>query len=670
MWSRRLGKQLWALSTPTPPFFAEQEVSREAYLFGYARNVFDYAFAAESAKQKASAKKKPGKREVVIKRLGAEEQEQFVGRGGARAKEWKAWQDFAAVEVLGEAESRRVRETKRNLIVPMRWIDTDKADGKLDEDGKPRPLEAKSRLVVIGFRDQSLGFYRRDAPTASRLAEGVLLALAAGMGMTLELGDVKNAYFNGKQLDREVYLEQPAGGLPELKQGQLLRACKAIYGFAEAARHFWIALSGAMAKAGWKRSLLEDAFFTLRRGGQLVAMAVTHVDDLLLARSTGHRREDVLGSVATDFEWKWSSGKFVFRGREIEEHSDGFRVYMRDYASALKGVVIARDRRKLLEEQLTVEEKAEWQRSTGEIGWIARQGRLDLAHIAGSLQRAGGSPCIADLIKCNVAVAEAKRGQDVGMRYPRSLRVSSLCVGCAVDAGHANGEGAPEAIETYRSCGGYVLLLADEAILQDKSVPVAILDWKSGMTQRVCRSTLAAEAAHLANAVEIVDWTAVFLRETLQTYVDLRHWQVEARAVHRFWATDARSVFDYCTKEGTSMSKDKRMAIEGALLREVLREPRTTLRWIDGSQNIADVLTKLGVDKTYLYKVQREAKWSLVQDPVAAAAKAQKAAKRTVRREVLEKQRDARYSAAREQRAGELMASGVCDQAAGQPTAV
>ena len=293
-------------------------------------------------------------------------------------------------------------------------------------------------------------------------------------------------------------------------------------------------------------------------------------------------------------------------------------------------------------------------------GWLARVD-LDLAHIAGSLQRAGGSPCIADLIKCNVAVAEAKRGQDVGMRFPRALRVSSICVGCAVDAGHANGEGAPDAIETYRSCGGYVLMLADEAILQDKSVPVAILDWKSGMTQRVCRSTLAAEAAHLANAVEIVDWTAVLLRETLRTYVDLRNWQLEARAVHRFWATDAKSVFDYCTKEGTSMSKDKRMAIEGALLREVLREERTTLRWIDGSQNVADVLTKLGVDKQCLFKVQRDAKWSLVQDPAAAAAKAKKAAKRTVRREVLEKQRDVRYSAARKQRAEELQASGACD---------
>ena len=74
------------------------------------------------------------------------------------------------------------------------------------------------------------------------------------------------------------------------------------------------------------------------------------------------------------------------------------------------------------------------------------------------------------------------------------------------------------------------------------------------------------------------------------------------------------------------------MAIEGALLKETLRSASTTLRWIDGSQNIADVLTKMGVDKTYLYKVLREAVWCLVQDRAAAAGKARKQAQRSVRK--------------------------------------
>ena len=75
------------------------------------------------------------------------------------------------------------------------------------------------------------------------------------------------------------------------------------------------------------------------------------------------------------------------------------------------------------------------------------------------------------------------------------------------------------------------------------------------------------------------------------------------------------------------------MAIEGAVLRETLRSPGTALRWIDGSQNRADVLTKLGVDKTYLYKVLREVRWTLVKDPAAAEAERQQAETRTVRKQ-------------------------------------
>jgi hypothetical protein len=110
--------------------------------------------------------------------------------------------------------------------------------------------------------------------------------------------------------------------------------------------------------------------------------------------------------------------------------------------------------------------------------------------------------------------------------------------------------------------------------------------------------------------------------------------------ISRFWATACKPVYEYLAKEGTSKSKDKRMAIEEALLKETLMMHGTTLHWIDGSQNIADALTKLGVDKTYLYRVLREAQWSVVQDPAAAAQKARKSQQRAVRKESGTAERD------------------------------
>ena len=107
-----------------------------------------------------------------------------------------------------------------------------------------------------------------------------------------------------------------------------------------------------------------------------------------------------------------------------------------------------------------------------------------MAQLAGELQRASGSPCIADLLRCNLAVSEAKKGMDVVLRYPTTLKVSSLAVGAAVDAGHANGPENDE-VQRYRSCGGHVILLTDKAILDDETVPIAVLDWKTGMTECV-----------------------------------------------------------------------------------------------------------------------------------------------------------------------------------------
>ena len=135
------------------------------------------------------------------------------------------------------------------------------------------------------------------------------------------------------------------------------------------------------------------------------------MDDMLLARMAWMSREEVLGSVATKFEWKWTAKKFVFRGREIEKTNEAIIVTMRQYAASLKGVLILRERRKQLDSPLTEDEAKQLLRCAGEIGWIGRQGRLDLSFLAGQLQRASAAPCVVDLVRCNMACAEAKKGK-------------------------------------------------------------------------------------------------------------------------------------------------------------------------------------------------------------------------------------------------------------------
>ncbi|CAK0848557.1 unnamed protein product, partial [Prorocentrum cordatum] len=575
-------------------FFVQEGIGKEEFIFGLMRNAFEHAFLT-----------KPGRKEIKLGSLPEEQRRMFMDRGGSRDAEWRSWQDFDAAEPIPPDESEALRADKANIIIPMRWVDTDKNDGKYDEAGAPLPLLAKSRLVVVGFRDRLLGMFRRGAPTASRLAEALLLTLAAAMGMILSLGDVKNAYFNGQNLQRE------------------------------AARLFWLALRDALLSDGWLQSRLEPALFYKRVDGQLKDIAVSHGDDVLVARMKDMQLSDLLPKVLGAFQWKWSELPFTFRGRELSSDPRGFLVKMVNYAISLKPIKIPAGRRNQLQEDLNEDEAKELLRVSGEVGWLGRQCRLDLAFLSGELQRARAAPCVADLVKANLAVSEAKKGAEVALVYPANLRLSSAVIGAAVDAGHANGPEHDD-IERYKSFGGHVVLLTTDGVLAGHQAPVAVLDWKSGMTQRVCRSTLAAEASHLADAVEAVDWAAVLFREAMNVSVDWLNWQGEVQRLPRFWATDAKSVYDHLTKGGSAKSKDKRMAIEGALLREVLRCENTHLRWIDGSQNIADVLTKLGVDKVYLHKVLREAKWSLVQDPAAAAIKMRKSMQRASRKTAID----------------------------------
>ena len=203
-------------------------------------------------------------------------------------------------------------------------------------------------------------------------------------------------------------------------------------------------------------------------------------------------------------------------------------------------------------------------------------------------------------------------------------------------AGHANGPEIEDEDEKarFRSQGGYMLLIANKEIAEGQEAAVAVMDSGTSLTRRVCRSKLAAEAAHLAEGVEQADWLCVFMAEVLdEEPVSMRNWQDAVDRRKRIWCVDARSVYDYLTKEGTGHTKDRRMAIEGALLKEALQREKAVLRWIDGTQNIADILTKIGVDKAYLIHVLSTGMWTLVQQREAARMKEKKRNARLKRRE-------------------------------------
>ena len=593
-------------------------VSEGDLLFGVHRNDFQKQYEALAVTNpNDSGAKKKGRKEILLKDLDAEQRELFCGKGGSDEKEWSAWKTKDACDIVSPELSEKVRREKPDLIIPTRWF------------------LAKSRLVVQGFKDKSLGRFRRDAPTASAVAESICLAVCAFFKFTLFAKDIKNAYFSGKSVDREIYLEQPRGGLPGLLPGQLLQAKKAIYGFAEAARLFWLALREHLLSDGWVESKLEPALFYLRQQGRLVGILVTHVDDL-----EGGVNEKVINSAfersARALEFATNHYKdFIFRGREVRQNEHNhIDVSMKNYALSMKTVKVDSGRRKELRSELTPEELSVFQSSAGELGWTTRQLRCDLAYENGVVQRSKTDTCVADLLLLKQYIGLARRGANFRQRYWSDVDLESGVILHLADSGHANGTPDHNEELKYRSVGGYFIMIANPEILKGEEARANILAYHSTLTKRVCRSTLAAEASHLAEAVEAGDWIIVLMEEALTGYVDLKNWDKIIEQRKRAYVTDARSVYDYLQRDATSTSSDKRMAIEGALLRETVRRDRAYVKWIDGQQNIANVLTKANAEKDILRDFLRTGLLCLTQTEANRALKERKQQQRQQRKKV------------------------------------
>ena len=629
--------------------YAVLGVTRSDLVFGVRRNSFQEHYRALAAQgQPQDPVKKKARKEIRLHELSQEQQLLFTGPTGSDAREWDAWLSKGACDVLDEKDSARIRREKPDLVIPTRWVRTNKNDGIVGKD-----FLAKSRLVVQGFKDRSLGHFRRDAPTASAVAESLCLAICASFGFVLLAKDIKNAYFSGKNVGREVYLDQPRGGLPGLSKGQLLKANKAIYGFAEAARLFWLALKEHLEADGWQESRLEPALFYLRHKGELCGILVTHVDDIEGGVKAGMLTEAFQkSSLALEFATNHYRD-FIFRGREVKQHqgSNHIDVAMKNYALSLKTVKVNPDRRAHLTSELEPEEKEAFQSHAGELGWLARQLRCDLAYENGVIQRCKADVCIADLLRLKQYVGQARRGADFRLRYWSDIDLRRAVIVHLADSGHANGTPDYKEEMKYKSVGGYFILAANPGILEGAEVRADVLAFHSTQTKRVCRSTLAAEASHLAEAVEAGDWIIVLLEEALSGKVDLKNWADVIEERPRAYVTDAKSVFDYLQRDATSTSSDKRMAIEGALLRETVRKRNAHIRWIDGQQNIANVLTKSNAEKDTLREFLRSGKTCLTQTDANKELKAKKQLERQNRRKVKNENQEHRQALSQARRA-------------------
>lgn len=142
-------------------------------------------------------------------------------------------------------------------------------------------------------------------------------------------------------------------------------------------------------------------------------------------------------------------------------------------------------------------------------------------------------------------------------------------------------------------------------------MPILVLETISSSIRRVCRSTLAAEANAFLTGYEAANYLASLLREVMHPAVSLRTLETEFAKKEVFAFTDAKSLESTINKDAGQPS-DKRVRILVAQVKEMMREVGNHVIWVDTSQMLADVLTKIGCERELLLQALEQGTWQLL----------------------------------------------------------
>ena len=201
----------------------------------------------------------------------------------------------------------------------------------------------------------------------------------------------------------------------------------------------------------------------------------------------------------------------------------------------------------------------------GCLKWLCGQSRPELSPYV-SLSNRGSQTTYGDLKNLYAALEFARGTSDCGRLLPDIPLSSATTFLSFADASGANY--TPE----LRSQFGVLIFATVPQVSQVPCVGL-LLDWKSGKSQRVARSSLVAEAMAADEAVDRTYYLNLFLSETLTGTPAHR---VEPVFQH-LRTTDAKSLYDVLISESPNLT-EKRSLVNVRAVQEVLFPNQ--LHWI------------------------------------------------------------------------------------------
>ena len=156
--------------------------------------------------------------------------------------------------------------------IKTRWVYS-------EHDDQSKGYKVKSRLCMRGDTEENTEKIRVDSPTAHKDSIKLALSIAANEDFDIISADVKAAFLQGRQLDRNVFVIPP----PEANhEGMLWLLQKGAYGLMDGSRLFYLELKEKLEIIGMKVLSGDSALFTMHEKGKLIGLVCIHVDDIFM----------------------------------------------------------------------------------------------------------------------------------------------------------------------------------------------------------------------------------------------------------------------------------------------------------------------------------------------------------------------------------------------------
>lgn len=453
--------------------------------------------------------------------------------------------------------------------VSTRWVITNK-------DGN-----ARARLVARGFEEHS--FIPKDSPTIGKGSIKILLTVAASRNWTVKTTDIKSAFLQGKQLERDVFIKPPIES--NTPDGYIWKLKHGLYGLKDGARQFYLSVKDELINLGCKQSKLDPAMFTLMHGKSIEGVICCHVDDFL------HAGSDVFESMMEKLRNRFLAGKiekeeFAYIGFNITQNSNGIQLDHSKFINKLNQIRIEPSRASQKHSFLTTEEQKTYRKIVGQLNWAVQGSRPDLAFELVDLSTKLNKATVTDLTRAIRNVGKLKDIEVIQTFPPLQSNIEEdweIFLFSDASLGNINdGSG---------STGAHIIWIKDRL---GKCCPIF---WQANKIKRVVRSTIAAEALSLEEGLE----TGLYYRRIIEEIFQIPQDKIPITAF-----IDNKSVTEAISS--TKLVDDKRLRIDIAAITEIKENNNVEIKWCPGKLQLANSMTKRGASGIELLNVLQKGK--------------------------------------------------------------